>query len=299
MALLRSLGAVTETQIATPGDTRDCDGRHIVDVLIEERAPRLMQRPLLWRFVKTFLMPVFGYNVAIDVIDRVQSMSGREIFEYLIDELDMQVHTDGLAHVPKTGATVLMPNHPAGIADGVALYQALREVREDAIFFANRDAVRAAPTLSDMIIPVEWVEERRDHARNKETVRAMIRAFKDEKVVVIFPSGRLARPTIRGLVEREWMASGVSLAVKYDCPVVPVHIKGYNSWLYYLFWFLSDELRDMTLFRELFNKHGQEYTITCAAPTHLKGDPAELAVTLREFVTQGIPSGERHFQPTE
>ena len=287
---------MTDTQIATIPSARDCEGRHIVDVLIEERAPRLMQQPLLWKFVRTFLMPIFGYRVAIEVVDHVQPMSGREIFEYLIGELHMQVGYSGLDHIPTSGAGILMPNHPAGIADGIALYQAIRDVRPDAIFFANRDAVRAAPSLSDIIIPVEWAEERRDHARNKETVRAMIRAFKDEKLVVIFPSGRLARPTIRGLVEREWMASGVALAVKYDCPVVPTHIKGYNSWLYYLFWFLSDELRDMTLFRELFNKHDHPYTITFAEPTRLSGDPAVLAPALRSFVTDDIPAGKLTFK---
>ena len=128
--------------------------KHIVDVLIEERAQKLMARPGMWKLVKRFFYPVLGYDQAVHTIDTVAPMSALETFDYLARRLALEISVSGLHHVPQTGCAVIAANHPAGIADGVALYAALREVRDDISFFANRDAIRAAPNLKDMLIPV-------------------------------------------------------------------------------------------------------------------------------------------------
>jgi putative hemolysin len=137
-----------------------------------------------------------------------------------------------------------------------------------------------------MIIPVEWVSEKRTILRSRETLVSAIKAFNDEKCVVLFPSGRLAfMDEQRKLTEQEWLPSVAIFARKYDCPIVPAHIEARNSWLYYWFWKLNTELRDITLFHELLNKKGKTYKIIFGAPIEpgaLKGDPQLVAAALRE-----------------
>ena len=276
---------------------------HIVDTLIEERATRLMAKPLLWRTIRPIILPLLGYHRTIEVIDEVHDLPGRQILQYVSDQLRLAVTTDGIDHIPASGGAVIMPNHPAGIADGIAVFDAVKSVRQDLVFFANRDAVRAAPGLSDTIIPVEWVDDKRTHERRKETVKSMVRAFRDQKLVVIFPSGRLAQPTLRGLRERPWQPTAMNLALKYDTPIIPMHIHGRNSWLYYFFYFINQELRDMTLFRELFNKVEAEYRITVAEPfrpglmmAEHGNDLESMTEHLRQFVSEELPGGSRPFE---
>ena len=268
---------------------------HIVDTLIEERATKLRQHPFIWKLIQEYLYPVFGYQTTIDLVDEVQGLSGYEVFEHVSKLLDMKVTVEGLHHLPQDGRTVVMPNHPAGIADGLAVFDAIKAIRPDMSFFANRDAVRCQENLSEIIIPVEWMEEKRNHSKSKETLRNMLRAMKDERLIVIFPSGRLARPTPIGLVEREWLVSGVSLAQKYNCPIVPMHIKGYNSTLYYLLWFLNSELKDMTLFREMLKKSGQRYHIQIGEPIQSDIEATLLTPALRKYVTQDLKRGVSRF----
>ena len=209
--------------------------------------------------------------------------------------LALQVSATGVEHVPRTGRALVTPNHPAGIADGIAVYDALREVRDDICFVANRDAIRAAPGLAEMLIPVEWRVEERDSRKTRETVRAINRAFQDDRLVVIFPSGRLAEPTIRGLKERPWQTTAINFARKNEAAVVPMHVKGHNTLLYYLTWYINTELKDMTLFRELLNKQGQSYTLTVGEPFYPQGDIAEVTERLKAFVLRDLPRGERTF----
>ena len=272
---------------------------HIVDELIEERAERLRRSPLLWRGIRPLIYPLLGYRQAIQMADTVRPMSAIEMFRYLSETLALDVRCEGIEHIPPAGLAVVTPNHPSGIADGIAVFDALRQVREDISFFANRDAIRVCPGLAEMVVPVEWMETRRGHARRRETVRGMAQAFRDERLIVIFPSGRLARPTLRGLVERDWMPSALNVALRYRAPVAPMHIEGRNSWLYYLFYAIHHELRDMTLFRELLNKRGRRYDIRIGVPFEPRGDPGELARALRRFVTESLPRGEVCFSPPE
>lgn len=270
---------------------------HIVDTLIEERAQGLRSKPVLWGTVRRFLYPILGYRQAIATMDILQNYRGTDVFDWLSRRLQMSVAVRGLERLPERGLVVLVANHPAGIADGIALWDAVKSRRPDITIFANRDAIRAVPGLADVIIPVEWQEDLRTRERSKETVRQTIKAFRDERLIIVFPSGRLAQPTINGLVEREWMPSAINLAQKYDCPIVPVHIRARSSWLYYLFYFLSSELRDITLFRELLNKKGQRYRIRIGAPFKARGDSVSLTRQLREFVAERMPKGATSFAP--
>ncbi len=264
---------------------------HIVDVLIEERAENLMRRPLIWRSVRRFLYPVIGYRQAVALVDRVEAMTGLEILDYMSERLRLRVDVTGLDNIPRSGAAIVAANHPSGIADGIAVFDAVKSVRRDLVLFANRDAIRAASGMTDVIVPVEWMESRRNHARNKETVRSMVRAFRDGKLVVIFPSGRLARPTLKGLVEREWVTAPVNLAQRYACPIVPMHIVGRNSLLYYLLYAINTELKDMTLFRELLNKAGKRYRIEIGRPFEPVGGIREATARIQQFVTEKMPTG--------
>ena len=263
---------------------------HIVDTLIEERATRLMRHPTVWRVLLAGLRPLLGYRAAIEMADAIMAMTGEEALRYLSASLTLDVRVRGAEHVPPTGRAIVAPNHPTGIADGVAVFDALKERRTDITFFANRDAIRVSPGMADTIIPVEWIEAKRTHARNRETLRATVEAFRRERLVVIFPSGRLARPSLHGLRERPWQTTAVNLARRFDAPMIPMHILGRNSLLFYCFWLIHEELRDITLFRELLNKEARAYEVSIGPAFHPTEDARASTAALCRIVTERMRS---------
>lgn len=275
--------------------------KHIVDVLIEERAQKLMHSPL-WPLYKAALYPLLLYGPAVKMADDIAPLSARAVFDYISDLLSIDLEVEGACHIPAEGRVIIASTHPTGIPDGVAMFDAIKARRPDMTFFANRDALRAAPGLEDMIIPVEWVQEKRTAARSRETLMSATRAFESEKCVVLFPSGRLAFMNgDKELVEQDWLPSVGIFARKYDCPIVPAHIEMRNSWLYYWFWKLNTELRDITLFHELLNKRGKPYKITFGAPIHpdkLKGRAAEIADALRRHAMRDVKKGAPFIPPS-
>ncbi|MEL6726376.1 MAG: 1-acyl-sn-glycerol-3-phosphate acyltransferase [Pseudomonadota bacterium] len=272
---------------------------HIVDRLIKERCPSFVDH-WSWPVIRPMLYTLLGYARACRTTDYLQTLNGGDSFDHLTEELSVNLTLNAIERMPKEGRLVVAANHPTGLADGVAVWDALRRVRRDIVFFANADALRVNPGFSDVLIPVEWVMDKRSPAKTRETLRLAKEAFAEEKCVVIFPSGKLAKKIDGVLTEQEWMPTVVSLARKYKAPVQPLNLQATNSWLYYFFSELNGELRDITLFHELLNKRGSAFEMTFGpliAPDRLEGDANAQTLALRDYVSTGLAHGpETPFQ---
>ncbi len=245
---------------------------HIIDELIYERAPRLVASPL-WPVVKPVLYGILGYRKAVAMADAIGTLSGSQAMDHVSGLLHLTVDVHGLKRLPATGRCVVVCNHPTGIADGVAVYDAILRRRSDVIFFANADALRVNPRFVDSIIPVEWVEAKRTRDKARTTLQAARAAFEAECCVVVFPAGRLARRNAAGqLIDPPWAPTAVSLAQKYDAPIVPMHLSGPDSVWFHMFNRFSQELRDITLFHELLNKAGKRFCLTLGPPIPADAD---------------------------
>jgi putative hemolysin len=260
--------------------------KHIVDVLIEERAPQLAGSTF-WPLVRAPLYGALGYARARRMADAIAPLGGRAALDHLSAILRLRTDCRGLERIPLHGRCVLVSNHPTGIADGIALYDALKPVRPDVIFFANADAERVCPRFDEALIAVEWVAAKRTIEKTKKTLRAAQAAFAEERPLAIFPAGRLARRIEGRMQDPSWEPSAVSLARKHRAPLVPVWMDGPYSTLFHSFDRVSKELRDMTLFHELLNKEGKLFTIRVGrpiAPEALVGDSEEVTRRLKSFV---------------
>lgn len=263
---------------------------HIVDVLIAERAPRLTASPL-WPVVRPALYGVLGYGAAVRMADAIRDLSGTQIFDYVSDLLRLKVTTTNLDRLPASGRCVVVCNHPTGIADGVAVFDAIKQRRSDMIFFANADAIRVSPRLDETIIPVEWVHDKRTREKTRATLNAVKEAFEAERCVVMFPAGRLAREKNGVLTDPEWAPTAASMARKYGAPVVPMHVTGPYSLLFHLFDKVSQELRDVTLFHELLNKEGKPFGVDVGLPIpadRLDVDAAKATEALKTFTERTL-----------
>lgn len=263
---------------------------HIVDVLIAERAPRLTASPL-WPVVRPALYGVLGYGAAVRMADAIRDRSGTETLDYVSDLLRLKVTTTNLERLPATGRCVVVCNHPTGIADGVAVFDAIKQRRSDTIFFANADAIRVSPRLDETIIPVEWVHDKRTREKTRATLNAAREAFEAERCVVMFPAGRLAREKDGVLTDPEWAPTAASMARKYDAPVIPMHVTGPYSRLFHLFDKVSQELRDVTLFHELLNKEGKPFGVDVGLPIpadRLDVDAAKATEALKTFTERTL-----------
>ena len=280
---------MTAVALSPPGPPEP----HICDVLIAERAPRLT-RSAAWPLARPLLYKLLNYRQAVRMADAVQPLSGAEALDYMSDLLGLKVTTMNAERIPATGRCIVVANHPTGIADGIAVFDAIRTRRPDAVFFANADALRVSPRLGETVIPVEWVVAKRTREKTRATLSAAKEAFEAGRCLVMFPAGRLARVARDGSVtDPEWAPTAASLARKYGAPIVPIHVAGPNSRLFHWFDRISPELRDITLFHELLNKRRKRFFLKVGKPippSRLDIDAARATYALKAFTERVLPS---------
>ena len=273
------------TSAAAAGD------KHIVDVLIEERAPKLSNGPL-WPVLRPVLYTVLNYNKAVRMADTIAPMSGRDALESISELLHVKRESYGVDRIPNAGAFLLLANHPTGITDGIALYDAVKKARPDVLFYANSDAERVCKRFGEVLIPVEWVLAKRTRERTRLTLKMTDEAFEQNRPLAIFPAGRLARVRDGVLTDPEWMPTAARLARKYELPILPVHMSGPYSFWFHTFSKFSAELRDITLFHELLNKQGKTYKLTFGPlipHEHVAGDTTSAIRKLKHYIERVLP----------
>lgn len=287
MADLRNVGEVRPSVLglATPPEP------HIADILIAERGEKIVNSRW-WPLIRPLLYRILHYDDAVRMADELAPLPAHAAMQYVSRLLSIDLDVAGLERLPKEGAVIIAANHPTGIADGVAVYDAITRVRPDVSIFTNRDALRVNPRLSEYLIPVEWREAFRDRSKTRETVQLSSRAFREKRAVVLFPSGRIAFWKDGRLNERPWLSSAVALARKQDVPIVPVNVQSRNSGLFYWFANWNTELRDMTVFHELLNKRGKTFRVRVGPPIpqerFAEGEAAEVTKRLQEHVVERL-----------
>lgn len=283
-----------------PSAAFEAQAKHIVDVLIEERAPKL-SGGAMWPLLRSPLYAVLNYEKAVRMADMIAPMGGREALESVSDLLSVRLEMTGLERVPRSGPFIILSNHPTGITDGVALYDAVKPIRPDVLFYANSDAERVCKRFNEVLIPVEWVLAKRTRERTRVTLKMTDQAFEQGRPLAIFPAGRLARVRDGTLTDPEWMPTAVSLARKYELPIVPVHMSGPYSFWFHTFSKFSAELRDITLFHELLNKQGKTYSLKFGpliSHEHAVGDAVSLTRKMKHYIERVLPAApDQAFDP--
>lgn len=287
MADLRNVGEVRSRALELDPPR----SQHIADQLIAERGQKIVNTRW-WPLIRPFLYKILHYDDAVRMADEVAPLPGHAAMEYASNLLSLDLDVRGLERIPKSGAFVMAVNHPTGIADGVAIYDALKHVRQDIAIFTNRDALRINPRLAEFLIPVEWREDFRDRPKMRETLRLTSLAFKKGRAVVMFPSGRIAYWKDGRLNERPWQSTAVTLPRKHGVPILPVNVRSRNSGLFYWFANWNTELRDMTVFHELLNKQGKTFRINIGPliphERFAEGEPTDVAKRLQAHVVDRL-----------
>ncbi|NQE62512.1 1-acyl-sn-glycerol-3-phosphate acyltransferase [Caulobacter sp. RHG1] len=284
MVHVPAVGAVDAKEAASP---------HIIDTLIAERAPRLTASAV-WPLVRPGLYKLLDYKKARRMAQAICHLGGRAALDHVSELLALKVEVSGLENLPASGRVIIVSNHPTGIGDGVAVYDAIKARRPDVVFYANADAHRVCRRFDEVLIPVEWVEEKRSRERMRLTLSMTREAMEAERALMIFPAGRLAMKDAQGqLTDPPWMTSAVSIARKYEAPIVPIHLTGPWSTLFHLFDGRWRELRDITLFHELLNKKGRAFSLIVGAPIDaeaLPHDAGEATEALKRYVERVLPT---------
>uniref|UniRef100_A0A7V3E706 GNAT family N-acetyltransferase n=1 Tax=Ignavibacterium album TaxID=591197 RepID=A0A7V3E706_9BACT len=192
------------------------------------------------------------------------NQTGIEFIEELFDELEIsyKVSSKDREKIPSEGKLIIVANHPLGGLDGLILLKLINEVRSDVKVIAN-DVLQNIKNLNEFFLPFDLLSKR----EIRKNYILIAEALKKDCAIIIFPAGEVSRfSIIKGIKDKKWNKGAVYFADKFQAPVLPVHIKGRNSVLFYLTSLVSKKFSMFLLPYELFNKKNKTFDIKIGHP---------------------------------
>lgn len=199
---------------------------------------------------------------------RPQGIDTDNFLTYTLNVLgiDYAVSSDDLKHIPVSGSTVVVANHPLGGVEGVILAKVLRQIRPDVKVLANY-YLKRIPELSELFIGVDVFEGESAHRANMRALREAHQHVSGGGLLLIFPAGEVSTYDDHGqLSDKAWSRSVAVLVKKHKANVVPVFIGGQNSRKFYRAGQIHPLLRTVLLGRELLNKKGRSIPLSVGEP---------------------------------
>lgn len=240
------------------------------------------------KFVIKLLKSLIHEDDFNDFINSHQHLRGFAFLNKLLQyfEFGYQVSSDSYHNIPADGRLLIVANHPIGTLDGLALIKLIKSVRPDVRIVANQVLQHMQP-LQSIFLPIDIMSGKKAY---KQAYQAMLDALEQEQAVIVFPAGEVSRMSPKGVRDGEWQTGFIKLAKKAKCPILPIHIKAYNSLLFYSASMLYKPLGTMLLVNEMFNKKNQALKFSVGSPiayqaiTKSDDDNRELAKRFRKHV---------------
>lgn len=228
-------------------------------------------------------------------------LRGFAFVEAALERLDCRWLVDHVERerIPQQGKVVIVANHPMGAIDALALLGLVGSVRRDVRILAN-DFLGVFEGLADLLIPLRILGGR----PTPESLRAVEQALQADQAVIVFPAGEVSRLGLRGIADRGWRKGFLHFAGKTGAPVLPVHLRGRNSAVFYGLSSLYPPLGTALLPREMFARAGRriEIRVGLARPVEdlvRSGGHAQRAVSIMRDTVRHLARGHDLWRPTQ
>jgi len=173
--------------------------------------------------------------------------------------IELRFESRQIQQIPKTGATVVIANHPYGVADGMALGHVLAKRREDFLLIVNEVLCREE-VLGKYFLPIDFRSDRQALRTNIDTRKKAIAHLKAGGAIGIFPSGGVSTtPKLlsKKAIDLDWKKFVNKLIQVSQADVVPVFFKGQNSTAFQVASHIHPNIRLALLLKELARKRGK------------------------------------------
>lgn len=221
-------------------------------------------------------LKISGLNNVNRVYDHSKHLTGIDFCTHLLDGLGMKrtlINKEILEQYTDQ-PFITVSNHAYGHVDGIAYIEQLGSYNPNFKMMVNF-ILGMIDTMSEHFITVNPNHSGAfNNVSSLGGVKQCIAHLREGNPLGLFPAGaisNLVRSDGKWKIEdREWQTSVLKLIKLAKVPIIPIHISGGNSCLFYSLGLIDWRVRILRLGHELYNKKGKEIVFTVGEPITLE-----------------------------
>jgi putative hemolysin len=220
---------------------------------------------------KSFLCKLLGQKHFDDVYrNLVAPESAGHAFRNAADGfgLSIKMTTADKLKLPRSGPVVCIANHPTGLREGIALGAVFEGLRPDSRTLSHEWFQRFPKIAAAMFLVDPQSRCARARRAASGTLRNAAAHVRAGGMLTVYPAGEVARFDFqkRQVSDPEWRSGVARIVRKTRATVVPIHIEGRNSKLFYLLSAIHPRLGAALLMRETLAQQGNAMRVTVGDP---------------------------------
>ncbi len=238
--------------------------RRLID-LDEILGPKLSRR--LPGFVKSFLKARLHVKELNDCILHAEHPVGAGFFDEALKYLDITYTIRGGENLDPSRRSMFAGNHPLGGPEALIAGSVLKNFYGDQLRVPVNSILGYMHPLEEFFVPIS-ISGKQD----RSAAAKLGEMFSSPYQVLIYPAGRCAQRMKGHVTEQPWKKAFITQARRYRRDVIPMHMSGHNSELYFFWSRVSRFLRlkfnigMIMLVDELFKQKHQHFVITFGEP---------------------------------
>lgn len=233
---------------------------HEFDSLVNEKLG-LAPLGLSSNIARCLLSPLLHRREFIELAEKTKGLDIYDAINTVHLYFNLDVVCFGLNNIPKTGACIVVANHPTGLADGIAIHKAVLNVRRDIFIVSTDDFIRLLPSLEPVVLPIKVPAVGSD-VKPTFVINNIRKAIRSKGVIIVFPAGRRAiYDKNSNQIELPWNSGFLDLLKLVKCPIIPAYIEGKCSFIYRSLHNKNEKIRRVLTLTELANKRNKRYPI--------------------------------------
>jgi putative hemolysin len=213
-------------------------------------------------FVIKLIAKVICQDELNATIYRSRHLEGVPFINDVLEGWNVPVDIRGEENIPATGRFIFVANHPVGGMDSLALLSMIYRHFPDIISIPN-ELFSYIPNVRNIMVGINVFG-----MNTKETIRKLDKLFESDVQTVLFPAGEVARRKKGIISDPDWQKTFITKAIQHKRDIIPVHITGRNSNMFYnvanLRTFLGIKMfvEAILLPREMIRQKNSKITVT-------------------------------------
>ena len=205
-------------------------------------------RAMEWATAKVKLLQM------IRSFERAGAPVGVTFWSKAVAHMGIRIDTppEEIARIPRTGAVVVVANHPHGLVDGMIMAEMVSRVRPD-FRILTRSLLTGIPEIAEFMIPVPFPHEENSRELGLQMRELTMAHLANQGAVILFPAGRVASSEtwFGPAIEAEWNVFTHKMITKSGAMILPIHFTGQNSRAYQIANKVAATLRQGLLLYEI------------------------------------------------
>lgn len=227
------------------------------------------------RFIYSIIRKIIHEKEINELLEKHGHKRNIEFVSGILNFLGVTYKTNGTEFLEKNKVYIFASNHPLGGLDGLSLLKSVSCLCGDVIFLVN-DLLMNITQAEGLLIPIN-----KHGSLSRTAIYEIDKAHKSDSHILVFPAGLASRKIKGKVIDLEWKKAFVKKAIQYERDIVPVHISGRNSNLFYAIanfrkiFRIKANLEMFLLPHEMFKQKTKSLTITFGKPikyTELKNN---------------------------